>query len=426
VRNEVLVMALLRESIPRDATVRRNLSLDLVSGVGLGVTMALAGALLPTIARREGLSPIGLAVLAAAPFVGNLLGVLAGRYGPRTTGELALTRLLGAAALVLLVLLPRAEMMVIVAVAFWMSLAFASPFQMRVWGVTYPRELWGRMIGIIGTGRAAAAGLAALVGGVLADRLGGPEAVAVGGVVGIACALAAAGVRAPAAKDPPRYSVAESVRALTGRPELARVALAQGFWGGGVIAAAPILPLVQVDRLALSMAEVGQIAMAGSIATTLSYIVWGAVIDRRGSHVPLRVGSAFGVVALVIYAFAPAAAALWVAAILLGLSGAAIEIGIQRAISDHTALDERAAAMSGWNALTGARGVAAPFVAGTAVAAGIVDATGALLICSVVATSGMVLYLRMRPTALASEIEREHAAREATAAAGVRKPAAAT
>ena len=45
----------------------RNLGLDLFAAVGVGTTVALVSALLPTIGRRGGLEPIGLAALAAAP-----------------------------------------------------------------------------------------------------------------------------------------------------------------------------------------------------------------------------------------------------------------------------------------------------------------------------------------------------------------------
>jgi hypothetical protein len=61
----------------------------------MGVTMALVGAILPTVARRGGLEPLGLAALAAAPFVANFLGAFAGRLGPRSQAQLGLTRGLG-------------------------------------------------------------------------------------------------------------------------------------------------------------------------------------------------------------------------------------------------------------------------------------------------------------------------------------------
>ena len=64
--------------------VGRNLALDTVASIGVGVTAALVTTLLPTIARRGGLEPIGLAALAAAPFIANLLGAFAGQVGPRS------------------------------------------------------------------------------------------------------------------------------------------------------------------------------------------------------------------------------------------------------------------------------------------------------------------------------------------------------
>ncbi len=64
--------------------VGRNLALDVVAAIGVGVMAALISTLLPTIARRGGLEPIGLAALAAAPYLANLLGAFAGRVGPRS------------------------------------------------------------------------------------------------------------------------------------------------------------------------------------------------------------------------------------------------------------------------------------------------------------------------------------------------------
>ena len=96
-----------RPSLPsttrHQRAVGRNLALDMVAAVGVGVTAALVTTLLPTIARRGGLEPIGLAALAAAPFVANLLGAFAGRVGPGSPRQLALIRGAGAASLLVLV-----------------------------------------------------------------------------------------------------------------------------------------------------------------------------------------------------------------------------------------------------------------------------------------------------------------------------------
>ena len=83
--------------------IGRNLALDLVVAIGIGVTVALITTLLPTIARRGGLEPIGLAALAAAPFVANLLARSPAGSGPRSPRQLALVRGAGAASLLVLV-----------------------------------------------------------------------------------------------------------------------------------------------------------------------------------------------------------------------------------------------------------------------------------------------------------------------------------
>ncbi|HEY6013112.1 MAG TPA: hypothetical protein VIU37_03870, partial [Candidatus Limnocylindrales bacterium] len=240
-----------RDSIEGLRPISRNLSLDLVAAIGVGIAGALVSSLLPTIARRGGLEPLGLAVLAATPFLTNLLSIFSGRIGPQTARQFALLRMAGAGSLLVLLVISPAVVIIAVALVFWISVSFSSPFQLRLWGATYPARMRGRVVGFLGTGRAAAAAAAALIGGVLADRIGGPPAVALAGLVGAACSLAYWWFRASAAAAPAAYSARESIDAMRGRPTLGRVALAQGFFGGGFIAAGPLFALVNVDRLDL-------------------------------------------------------------------------------------------------------------------------------------------------------------------------------
>jgi MFS family permease len=379
---------------PTQRAVGRNLSLDLVAAVGVGVSAALVTTLLPTIARRGGLEPLGLAALAAAPFIANLLSAFAGRVGPRSARQLALVRGVGAASLAALLVLPTAPVMIAVAVIFWISLSFGSPFHLRLWGAMYPAGLRGRIVGVIGTGRAAAAAIAAFAGGIVADQLGGPTAVAIAGIVGAVCAIGYAGFRARAAERPPVFSARDSIQALRDRPVLGRVALAQGFYGGGLIAALPLYALVYVDRLDLSLADVGIIGILAAGSTTLSFIAWGVVSDRLGPLVAMSVGTAMGLASLIAVAFAPGVVVLWIAAVAGGAASASIDVGIAAVVSDHTPLASRAAAMAGWNAITGARGIAAAFLMSALLQAGVVDVTGGLLLCALSTGIGVVLYVR--------------------------------
>jgi MFS transporter, DHA1 family, staphyloferrin B biosynthesis exporter len=380
--------------------VGRNLALDLVASVGVGVTVALVTTLLPTIARRGGLDPIGLAALAAAPFIANLLGAFAGRFGPRSRRGLALIRGAGAASLLVLAVFTAAPVMIVVSVVFWLSLSLSGPFYLRLWGSMYPARILGRVVGVLGSGKAAAGAAAALAGGLLADQIGGETAVALAGLFGLLCAFAYAGLRSTDTEHPPIFSARDSFRALRARPVLTRIALAQGFYGGGLIAAVPLYAIVNVDRLNLSLSDVGIIGILTAGSTTLSFLAWGAVADRRGPLVAMRLGSALGLAALVAYALAPHVTVLWVAAIAAGAGSASIDVGVASIVSDHTPLTSRAAAMAGWNAITGARGIVAAFTMSILLQLGIVDVTTGLLLCSAVSAVGVVLYARVSTEAV--------------------------
>ncbi|CAN5457525.1 hypothetical protein BH24CHL9_BH24CHL9_11170 [soil metagenome] len=175
----------------RPSRLRRNLFLDLTSWAGIGVTTTLLGALLPASLRTAGMDPLGLALLAALPFAAAALSILAGRLGPRSPRALGLTRFVGAAALgVALVPMGSPWLAMLGAAVFWLTLMMGMPLQQRLWGSMYPEERRGRLLGIVTTGRYTAAALALALGGLLAIRLDEMAAIALGGAVGAACALA--------------------------------------------------------------------------------------------------------------------------------------------------------------------------------------------------------------------------------------------
>jgi MFS family permease len=401
--------------------VGRNLALDLIVAVGIGITMALVTSLLPTIARRGGLEPIGLAGLGAAPFIANLLGAFAGRVGPRSPRQLGLLRGLGAVALIAFLVEPPPVLMIVLATLFWVSLSFGSPFYLRLWGGMYPSRMLGRLLGVVGMARAGAGALAAVAGGLLADRLGGPTAVAIAGGIGVMCAVAYLGLRARTAVEQQRFSARQSIAALRERPVLARVALAQGFYGGGIIAAIPLFALVHVDRLDLNLSDVGVIGVLTAVATMVAFLVWGAVSDRFGPMVAMRLGGAIGASAIVAYALAPDVTVLWVAAVAMGIGSASIDVGIASVVSDQTTLASRAAAMAGWNAITGARGIAAAFLMSILVQLGVVDVTIGLLLCAMASIVGVLLFVR---TDAASPADATDTAAAPTPAIGPGSPVA--
>ena len=170
-----------------------------------------------------------------------------------------------------------------------------------------------------------------------------------------------------------------------------------------MIAALPLYAIVNVDRLDLSLSDVGIIGILTAAATTFSFLVWGAVSDRYGPLVAMRIGSALGLIALLAYALAPNVAILWITAVAAGAGSASIDVGIAAVVSDHAPLASRAAAMAGWNAITGARGIVAAFAMSILLQLGIVDVTTGLLLCTAASAIGVVLYFRVRLTAAESD-----------------------
>ena len=84
---------------------------------------------------------------------------------------------------------------------------------------------------------------------------------------------------------------------------------------------------------------------------------------------------------------------LWFAALAAGTASASVDVAIAAVVSDQTPLARRAAAMAGWNALTGARGIAAAFLMSGLLQAGLVDVTSGLLLCAVSSAIGVALFV---------------------------------
>jgi hypothetical protein len=371
--------------------IARCLALDLSGAIGLGIVVAFVGTILPAISRRSGIEPIGLAALASAPYLANLMAVWAGRWGSRSMRELALIRFVGAASLSTIVVLPHHVVVVGAALAFWASLSFTNPFQMRTWGHTYPARIRGRVFGLLGMGRAAATAAAALLGAVLAERVGGFTGGAAGGLIGGGCALAYAWYPSSVESRPIGYTARDSFRALLERPILVRLVVAQSLFGGGVIAAGSLFALVYVDRLNLSLPDIGAIGVFTSLLAMMSLLVWGTVSDRFGPLVPMRIGSAMGVVGLIAYAAAPGVFLVWIAAAVIGVSTSGVDIGTVSILSEETSLASRAAVTSAWSAVGGARGLIAPFMVCGLVLAGAFDVGRAIVLCALVSTMGVVV-----------------------------------
>ena len=380
-------------SLPRLSTLHRNLALDLSSAVGLGTTMAVVSVLLPSVARREGLDAMGLAGLAALPFVASLLTLFAGRVGPRSPARLALLRSVGALGLLLVLVAPHPLLIAAATLAFWTSFALGAPLQQRIWATLYPTADRGRLRGVVGTGRFTARTVALLAITVEASTSGWVPVVAILAGVGAISSLAIGRMEVPGIEAGQSFSAQGSLRAVIGVPMVRRMAGAQLLFGAGVMAAPALIAMVHVDRLALGLDD---IALAGLISygsTAATIGLWGRLAGRFGALHTIAIGTLMGAAGLGLLAVAPSFTLVIAATLLLGTSNAAVNAAWPLLIADHA--EDQAAAAAGLNSIMGLRGMVAPFIVMAPVSAGYVDETGGLLLCLALSGAGALLYGRL-------------------------------
>jgi len=401
---------------PRPSTLQRNLALDLSSAAGLGTTMAIVAVLLPSVARREGLDSMGLAALAALPFLASIITLFAGRFSPRTPGRLAILRAAGALGLLAVLIAPHPLLIAVATFGFWISFALGAPLQQRIWSTVYPSEDRGRLLGYVGTGRFAAGTIALLAITLAATTTGWAPIIAVVAAAGAISSLAVSRISVPGIERGQRFSAMGSIRSVTSQPTLRRIAVAQLLFGGGLVAAPALVALVHIDRLGL---DIEHIALAGLISyasTTATIGLWGRIAGHTGPLLTISAGTIIGAASLAVFAFAPNFPSVILATLLLGTTMAAINASWPLLIADHAAPDDQAAVAAGMNSIMGLRGLIVPFVVMAPVQAGLVDETGGLLICLGATAAGAVMYARLSGLA-----DRPQRAGQRVAAAGTRR-----
>lgn len=384
----------LARALPRLSQPQHNLVVDLTSAVGLGSMFAVVGVLLPSIARREGLDSMGLAVLAALPFVASQVTLVAGRIGARTPARMALLRALGGLGLLLVVIAPDPRLIALAMLGFWVAFFLGAPLQQRIWATIYSSGERGRKLGYVGTARSIAGTAALLSIALLSASSGWVLIVAVVALAGALCSLALGRMAVPGIEVQHRFSAADSIRSIVRQPMLRRIAGAQILFGAGFVAAPALIALVHVDRLGL---DVGDIALAGLMSygsTTVTFSLWGRVAGRTGPLKMIALGTLVGTLAMSLFAIAPDLGSVIIASMLFGAAGAAVDVAWPMLIADHARVEQQSEVAAGMNSIMGMRGLVVPFIVMAPIQAGIMDETGGLLMLTGVMAAGALLYAR--------------------------------
>ena len=134
------------------------------------------------------------------------------------------------------------------------------------------------------------------------------------------------------------------------------------LFGLGGLLSWPLYPVVQVDRLQLSYADIGLLGLVESVTWLFSYLLWGRTIDKRGGLYVVRAIAAISMVTPLTYMFAQNLWMLLPSAIARGLGMAGFELGRISAgiqLADPDRVTEYAAIQS---TVVGLRGMVAPVV----------------------------------------------------------------
>ena len=138
-----------------------------------------------------------------------------------------------------------------------------------------------------------------------------------------------------------------------------------GFFvfGFGAWLAAPVVPILLVDRLRASAFQVGLLGAVTSAAWVAAYVLWGRVLDRRPAPVVLVRIFLVGALAPVVYLLARNPWVVLVAGAADGVASAGLDLGWLSAVLRHAPPDQVRTYVAIYNTLLGIRGVAAPLLA---------------------------------------------------------------
>lgn len=363
-----------RLDVPDDA--RSSLLWDTLAGMLAGAYMGMVFPFVTRVARGElGADGFWLAVLSAAPFVGNLLAPFwATRMDSRNTLTFLLASWIPARALFLLLpLFPSAAGFALLVGAVQMIGAFASPAYAAVMRDIYPGSHRGRLMGIVRVGVQALSFIAAQwVGRWMDAGISHKLLFPIAGVLGIGSALAFSKVRRLANSPNPLVSgtsvpfskaLTDSIGILRENPPYRWFAASVMTYGFGNLMAMPLYGLFQVDILKLTNSEIALISNVAALSSIPASFLWGKILDRRGPAFTVAISIVWVSGIGVVYCFASSLGWLLASAVCSGVGFAGIEISYLQSTLQFAERDGRPTRYQALHSLLlGIRGIVAPIL----------------------------------------------------------------
>ena len=347
-------------------TVRRVMHIELSMSLAYGVFYACIIPFTQVVLRRLGASVDMLALYTALLFVGSVFTsfsiVLMRRR--RTINIIVFCWLLGRSLFLLTAFVTGAVQLMAIGIVFWLLEAFVIPAYTRVIQKIYPESGRGKVMSTVRMGRVSIILLVTPLAGWAMDQVGYRVLFPIGALFGILATFLFTRIDVDEGELPPRQTktFADLWQIIRSDRNFAVYLLGYSLFGLGGLLSWPLYPVVQVDRLQLSYADIGFLGLAESITWLFSYLLWGRAIDKRGGLFVVRAISAISIVTPLTYMSAQNIWMLLPSAIARGLGMAGFELGRISAgiqLADPDRVTEYAAIQS---TVVGLRGLVAPAV----------------------------------------------------------------
>jgi len=347
---------------------RRAFKWDAAAGLLGGIYFGAVFPFLGVIARRDlDASPYLIAFLGAGVSVGNLFTPLMAHH-IRRRAKLPYVVWPWLVARSIFLLMPLALFApVFVALCFlaFAVSALAGPAYAAVIRDAYPVERRGFLMGLVRVLAVAGSMVGAVVAGIILDRISFRWVFLAATLLGIAgvALFARIGVAAkPDESRPPQARPWDAFGLLiTDRPF--RIYAAGFFlYGLGNLILGPVIPVFQVDELAITSQWVGYLATAGSALSMIGYVYWGRVLDRKGPFRLLLLVIAVAAIAPLTYFLAHSVPVLLIAAAAQGLAMAGGDLGFVNAAMRFGPRDAVVSYAATFAFLQAVRGIPGPFV----------------------------------------------------------------
>ena len=351
---------------PLEPTVRFNMRVDLTAAIAYGAFATIL-AFIPLVLRRLGASVELLALYAASTYLGSVLAAGPGLFLARQQRPLYVAIIclcLARAAFLGTAFVTGAVGLLVLAALFWLGEGLPTPIYGGIFQKIYPVEARGKIMAVVRVGMSVTLLMLAPLAGWVLDGAGYRVLFPVAAVIGVLSAVIFARLRFNQRELQLRQR--PTLRNLGGilvRDKRFSLYLAAVvLFGLSLLVPSALIPLVQVDRLQLTYAELGWLNLALSLARLLSYVYWGRQIDRWGAVRCLQVACLINVIVVVPYIWVTRAWMLLPSFVASGVVNSAVDLAFINAAIQlaHVRRFQEYAALQ--STVIGIRGIIGPFI----------------------------------------------------------------